>query len=370
MAEALVLSGPSMKLTELDFEYPDELVATERVFPSRTMLVAPSVPSRDSSSENPREISRDELLKLFGPGDLWVVNETRVLKRRVFTKEGLEILFIRHLNEARTEWEVLCPSSRWKPGTVQTVGSVTFELIERGRPQKLRSSVRLAEDFFEEAGELPLPPYIQKARGERHTRTEDDREYQSIWAKNGGSLAAPTASFHFDDAFTKQLEARGVEIAKVTLHVGLGTFLPVTVDNLDDHVMHAEFAEIPKETQEKIARVKSSGGRVIAVGTTVTRTLEAMALGHFAEASSGLETTSTSSSIATLRGETALLIRPGHEWKIVDVLLTNFHQPKSTLLALTAAFSSLDCVKAAYAWAIERKFRLFSYGDLSVWFRA
>lgn len=341
-----------MKLSDLDFDYPEDLVATERVRPSRTMLVR--------GTAEPREITRDEMLELFGLGDLWVVNETRVLKRRVFTKEGLEILFIRQLDTDGFEWEVLCPSSRWKQGTEQTVGAVKFQLIERGRPQKLRASIALHDDFFEEMGELPLPPYIQKARGERHTRMEDDREYQSIWAKNGGSLAAPTASFHFDDEFVADLKKRGVETATITLHVGLGTFLPVTVENLEDHVMHAEVAEISKHTQEQIARVKAAGGRVIAVGTTVTRTLEAMALDHFGK---------PDARDGALRGETSLLIKPGHQWRVVDVLLTNFHQPKSTLFALVAAFSSLEKVRAAYAWAIERKFRLFSYGDLSVWTR-
>lgn len=345
---ATCYASHEMKLTDLDFDYPEELVATERVRPSRTMLV--------NGGEEPRELTRDELIALFGPGDLWVVNETRVLKRRVFTDQNLEILFIRQLDTDGFDWEVLCPSSRWKQGTEQTAGSVSFQLTERGRPQKLRASTALHEDFFEERGELPLPPYIQKARGERHTRHEDDREYQSIWAKNGGSLAAPTASFHFDDSFVEALKARGVQTATVTLHVGLGTFLPVTVENLDDHVMHAEVAEISVATRQKIARTKEIGGRVIAVGTTVTRTLEAMAQNHFREEANG-----------ALAGETALLIRPGHKWQVVDVLLTNFHQPKSTLFALVAAFATLESVHRAYKWAIERKFRLFSYGDLSVW---
>lgn len=346
-----------MKLTELDFEYPEDLVATERVSPSRTMLVDGSEPAA-----NPREISRDELLALFGPGDLWVVNETRVLKRRVFAREGLEILFIRALNAgpdgAATDWEVLCPSSRWKNGTKLSVGEAQLELIERGRPQKLRSSIPLGEEFFESHGELPLPPYIQKARGERHTRGEDETEYQSIWAKHGGSLAAPTASFHFDEDFLEKLRARGVEIVTVTLHVGLGTFLPVTVEDLQDHVMHAEEAEVSKDAREKIASVKASGGRVIAIGTTVARTLEAMARGDFQDDASG-----------SLRGSTSLLISPGFRWNVVDVLLTNFHQPKSTLLALVAAFSTLERVKMAYRWAITHRFRLFSYGDLSVWIK-
>ncbi len=354
-----------MKLSDLDFEYPEDLVATTRAtdgtssvrtaFASRTMLVDRSVGGSEGKTA-PREISREELIELFRPGDLWVVNETRVLKRRIFTNEGLEILFIRLLNADRNEWEVLCPSSRWKQGTTQSAGEAVFDLIERGRTQKIRASLSLDDKYFETLGELPLPPYIQKARGERHSRTEDNVDYQSIWAKNGGSLAAPTASFHFDEKFLSELKVRGIAVTTVTLHVGLGTFLPVTVENLDDHVMHAEQAEVPKETREKIAQTKKDGGRIIAVGTTVTRTLEAMALGHFNETADG-----------SLKGETTLLIKPGHDWKIVDVLLTNFHQPKSTLFALVAAFASLEKTRAAYAWAIEKRFRLFSYGDLSVW---
>jgi S-adenosylmethionine:tRNA ribosyltransferase-isomerase len=350
-----------VKLSDLDFEYPEDLVAMNRasssVFASRTMLVDSAFPK-----ESPKEISRAELLELFRPGDLWVVNETKVLKRRVFTEQGLEILFIRALNRELTEWEVLCPSSRWKQGTKQIAAGgaglelTEFEIIERGRTQKVRSTQPLTDSFFKARGELPLPPYIQKARGERHAREEDASEYQSIWAKQGGSLAAPTASFHFDEKFQADLKLRGVETVAVTLHVGLGTFLPVTVEDLADHVMHAETAEIPRATREKILRVKESGGRIIAVGTTVTRTLEAMALGHFKENAEG-----------DLSGETALLIKPGHDWKIVDVLLTNFHQPKSTLFALVAAFAGLEKARSAYAWAIEKRFRLFSYGDLSVW---
>lgn len=311
-----------------------------------------------SAGTGPREISRDELLARFNPNDLWVVNETKVLKRRVFTDQGLEILFIRALNASETEWEVLCPSSRWKQGKKQSAANVEFDLIERGRTQKIRTSQPLDSAFFETSGELPLPPYIQKARGERHARAEDSHAYQSIWAKHGGSLAAPTASFHFDDAFLADLEKRGVQTATVTLHVGLGTFLPVTVDDLADHVMHAETADVPRETRDKIVATKAAGGRVIAVGTTVTRTLEALPLGHFRENADG-----------SVSGETSLLIQPGHCWQTVDVLLTNFHQPKSTLFALVAAFASLERAHAAYRWAIDKKFRLFSYGDLSVWLR-
>lgn len=339
-----------VKLSELDFVYPEELVATERATDSRIML-------QDGGS--PREISRDILLDIFKPGDLWVVNDTKVLKRRVFSEQGLEILFVRPVDSGRKLWEVLCPSSRWKQGNLQSAGGVSFELVARGRPQTLMASQALEESFFETHGEMPLPPYIQKARGERHTRASDDREYQSYWATHGGSLAAPTASLHFDSSFEAALKARGVRIARVTLHVGLGTFLPVTVEDLRDHVMHREQAEVPAETVQAMEQVCERGGRIVSVGTTVARTLESMAIGKLQKQYDG-----------SFRGETDLLIRPGFEWKMVDVLITNFHQPCSTLLALVAAFRDLATVKTAYAWAIENRFRLFSYGDMSVWFRS
>ena len=349
---------PSLAVADLDFEYPEHLVATERARgQSRIMLVAPS--------GEPAEINRRQLLSMFRPGDLLVLNNTRVLRRRIFTDQGLEILFIRPIGSERREWEVLCPSSRWKAGTEQTINdaNLRFELVARGRPQTLRANVTLSEELFERLGELPLPPYIQKARGERHMRAADSGEYQSIFARpqaqtDAGSLAAPTASFHFDQDFLGELKASGVSIAEVTLHVGLGTFLPVTVDDLRDHVMHHEWAEISAETVTAIRQTKESGGRVMALGTTVARTLESMHLGMLPK-----------TTVGGYFGETDLLIQPGHGWGVVDVLMTNFHQPRSTLLALVASFSSLERVKASYAWAIRQGFRLFSYGDFSVWLR-
>lgn len=350
------MSGLNLK--DLDFSYPEHLVATERALFSRILCNDPNL--------GPIEINRDELLSYLRAGDVWVVNETKVLRRRVFTQEGLEILFIRPLNSEKTEWEVLCPSSRWTEGTEQTAAIVTGEssghrlmrlsIVQRGRPQVVRTSEPFTEDLFDAIGELPLPPYIQKARKQRHTRWADETQYQSIWAKHGGSLAAPTASFHFDQDFEEALRVKGVELAKLTLHVGLGTFLPVSVENLADHKMHSEEVAISASTIESIAKAKARGARVIAVGTTVARALESIGLGYFQETAEG-----------GLQGSTSLLIQPGHDWRYVDILATNFHQPKSTLLALVASFSSLENVLASYQWAIEREFRLFSYGDLTIW---
>ncbi len=338
-----------MEITELDFVYPETLVATERRSPSRIMVVR-------KANETPCEIAR--LAPEFAPGDCLVINNTRVCRRRVFSQSELEILFLSPLNQEKTLWHVLCPSSRWKPGTEQILpGEVRLQLLERGRPQTVESSLALTDDYFDRHGELPLPPYIQKARKQRHNLGTDESEYQTAWAEVAGSLAAPTASLHFTQNDLEEIRSRGVDVGQITLHVGLGTFLPVTVTNLEDHVMHSEWAEIPQSVWEMIQQTKKRGGRVWAMGTTVARTLESAAHGLLKHSELGFS------------GDTQLFIRPGFEWRICDVLLTNFHQPRSTLLSLVAAFSNLNKVKSAYAWAIERQFRLFSYGDLTVWFR-
>lgn len=340
-----------MKLTDLDFSYPERLVATERLAVSRIMLV---------EKLEPRELSgTSALLEYFKPGDCLIVNDTRVLSRRVFTESGLEILFL-HSDSSLKTWQVLCPASKWKDGEEQKLpGGVSLKLSTRGRPQTVESSISLDEAYFEINGEMPLPPYIQKARGERHTRREDSHQYQTAWAEKNGSLAAPTASLHFKSGELDSLAARGVKVAKLTLHVGLGTFLPVTKENLDEHIMHGEFTEIPDTTWRLIEETKANGGRVWALGTTVTRALESVAQGKLEKDRRG----------GGFFGETDLFIRPGFEYKVVDVLMTNFHQPKSTLLALVAAFSDLETVKRCYEWAIKKEFRLFSYGDLSVWIK-
>lgn len=335
-----------MKLTDLDFEFPEELIATSPVRPSRVMWV----------DEAPEEISFEELLKRIPAGDALVVNNTQVLKRRVFADE-VEILFLKKLNDF--DWEVLFPSKKLKLGAelVLPLG-VTMTLLEKGRPQKVRLNQNLSEDYFAQVAELPLPPYIQKARDQRHTIAADESWYQTAWAKRPGSFAAPTASLHFSAQDLATLQARGVKVVEITLHVGLGTFLPVTADDLDDHDMHEEYVEISASSWALIENAKRQGAAVWSLGTTSTRSLESAALGLLAgSASEGF------------RGFTKLLIQPGYQFLVVDRLLTNFHQPQSTLLALVAGFSSLERVKACYQWAIERKFRLFSYGDLTCWTR-
>ena len=285
-----------------------------------------------------------------------VLNNTRVLKRRVFAGD-LEILFLKHLGERR--WQVLFPAKRTKIGEVIELPlGRRMTLLEKGRPQLVEMDAELDENYFSQVGELPLPPYIQKARGERHTESGDESWYQTAWAKSAGSFAAPTASLHFSLQDIESLKTKGVHVVEITLHVGLGTFLPVTTEDLNDHDMHEEFVEISGAAWTVIQTAKREGRKIWSLGTTSTRSIESAALGL-------LPVTPEQG----FSGFTKLLIQPGYKWQIVDCLLTNFHQPESTLLALVASFSDLSTVMSAYQYAIEQRFRLFSYGDLSVWIR-
>lgn len=337
-----------MLTRDLDFVYPESLIATAKSYPPRVMYVG--------ADYQPTEITFAQLLERIPAGDVLVVNDTKVVKRRVFAGD-LEILFLNPLNDL--EWQVLFPAKNLKIGDqIQLPMDVTAQLVEKGRPQKLKVSRALTEQDFEKFGELPLPPYIQKARGARHNQVEDDDWYQTRWAEKNGSLASPTASLHFRAGDIETLQQRGVIVKRLTLHVGLGTFLPLTAATLDEHPMHAETVTVPKDTWAAIESAHAHGRGVWALGTTVARSIESVARGLLRE------TTESYS------GETKLFLRPGHgEWLRVNRLLTNFHQPQSTLLALVASFHSLESVKLCYQWAIQKSFKLFSYGDFSVWMR-
>lgn len=335
-----------MLTLDLDFAYPDELVATSPRPKSRVMMV---------QNGEPEETTILQLLSRFQPEDVLVINTSKVIPARVTCASGLEILFIREIE--KNMWEVLCPARKWsKQGEVLPCGTA-ISLEKTGLPQIVSVPKDLTLSYFETYGQLPLPPYIQDKRGERDMRDADKNDYQTVWAETYGSLAAPTASLHFKNEHIERLKGRGVTVAELCLHVGLGTFLPIHVDNLLEHKMHGEWVSIPHKTIAAINDAKECGGRVWALGTTVTRSLESWAHGRLSVGEKGFE------------GVTDLFITPGFEFRAVDVLMTNFHQPKSTLLALVAAFSDLETVKKNYSWAMERQFRLFSYGDLTVWQR-
>lgn len=330
-----------MKLSDLRFDYPEELIATSPSRPTRVMLV--------DTNGQPSEITISQLIEQIPAGDVLVLNDTKVLKRRVFV-DDLEILFLEELPDGRQK--VLFPSKKYKVNDEITLpNGAKMKLLEKGLPQIVQVTPRLTEADFDKFGELPLPPYIQKARDARHNIQADESWYQTAWAVNPGSFAAPTASLHFCDTDLKALEAKGVKVLKITLHVGLGTFLPVKVEDLADHKMHAEVYEVAKAVWDQIEIAKAAQHKVWALGTTVTRTLETVAR------------------TKELSGSSEILLQEGSEFLVVDRLMTNFHQPESTLLALVSGFSSLENVKKNYAWAIERKFKLFSYGDFSVWKR-
>jgi S-adenosylmethionine:tRNA ribosyltransferase-isomerase len=337
-----------MRRSDFEYSLPAELIAQAPLAQrsaSRLLLL-------EGANGRCADHTISSLPALLAPGDLLVFNDTRVLPARLAARRAsggrVEIFLEREL--------------AGQSALVQTRASNPLrageELQTAGGPVRLRArhddlwEVELpqaAVDFFERYGAVPLPPYI--------TRTPDalDRErYQSLFARVPGAVAAPTASLHFDAALLAALEARGVERAQLTLHVGAGTFHPVRSENLDEHRMHAEWYELPAGTVAAIARTRAAGGRVIAVGTTVARALEACAVGD-GSLSAGL-------------GETSLFITPGFRFRVIDGLLTNFHLPGSTLLMLVAAFAGREAVLAAYQHAIAQRYRFFSYGDaMLIW---
>lgn len=342
-----------MNIKDLDYEYPEHLTATEPVENSRVLL---------NENATNSEVSMEDLLSHFSQGDVLVLNDTKVVKKRIFAqiypikedREPIEVLFLEKVGEK--QWEVLFPSSRLKKSqSLLLPNQIKANLIQRGRPQRIELSEDIDFDYFANYGELPLPPYIQKARGDRHNVSNDDSWYQTAWAKNEGSAAAPTASLHFKDRHIAALKDRGVNVVYLTLHVGLGTFLPIQEEDITKHPIHSEYVEVLKSEWEKIQKAKNNGCKIWALGTTVTRSLESVAQNKLDE------------NEKCYFGKTNLYIYPGYEFMIVDNLLTNFHQPRTSLLALVSAFSNLENVKSAYKYAVENSFRLFSYGDLSVW---
>ncbi|MGP4074524.1 tRNA preQ1(34) S-adenosylmethionine ribosyltransferase-isomerase QueA [Halobacillus sp. K22] len=336
-----------MDIKQYDFELPEELIAQVPLqdrSSSRLMVC-------DRGAETIEHHHFSDIERFLKPGDCLVLNDTRVLPARLFgvkedTGGKVEVLLLHQ--EAGDEWEVLVkPAKKVKLGTrlVFGDGKLTAEVTELqdhgGR--KVRFSYEgIFLEVLESLGEMPLPPYIKE-------QLPDRERYQTVYAKEEGSAAAPTAGLHFTNELLENLQASGVNIAYLTLHVGLGTFRPVSVDNVEDHDMHAEFYQVSQETADQLNQVKKQGGRIISVGTTSTRTLETIIrdYGTFQEAS----------------GWTDIFIYPPKKLKAIDGLITNFHLPKSTLIMLVSAFAGRDFVLEAYARAVKNKYRFFSFGD-------
>jgi S-adenosylmethionine:tRNA ribosyltransferase-isomerase len=321
--------------SELDYELPEGLIAQKPAAPrdsSRLMVVD----VRRGTIEH--HVFRD-LPSFLVPGDVVVLNETKVLPARLYARRPgggeTELLFLRNFRSNGDVWEAMArPSRHLRPGMRLSVGSDRLTVVELlGEGRWLVAGVDVP-GVLRRHGRMPLPPYIRAT-------PEAEEAYQTVYARNPGSAAAPTAGFHFTREVLEEVKRAGAKISRVTLHVGPGTFLPVRTERLADHRMHAEYYSVPEET----ARTVEGAHRVVAVGTTVTRALESWA-------ASG-----------TREGETDVFIRPGYAWRVVDVLLTNFHLPRSTLLAMVMAFAGKELVREAYQVAVKERYRFYSFGD-------
>jgi S-adenosylmethionine:tRNA ribosyltransferase-isomerase len=334
-----------LTLDDFDFDLPPELIAqhpaSERSA-SRLLHVA---------GETRHDRRFGELPQLITPGDLLVFNDTRVIKARLYGQKesgGKVEIMIERIADARHAVAQIRASKSPKPGN-RIVVENAFALTVTGRSGENDEFFDLelaAGDLYaltETHGHLPLPPYI-----EHDAQNDDEARYQTVYARVAGAVAAPTAGLHFDEAMLAMLRERGAEIAFLTLHVGAGTFQPVRVHDISTHRMHRERFDIPPATVEAIARTRARGGRVIAVGTTSLRALEAAA---------------QSGELTAGAAETDIFITPGYRFRVVDRLVTNFHLPKSTLLMLVSAFAGTDTMRAAYLHAVAERYRFFSYGD-------
>lgn len=335
-----------MHLTDFDYEYPPELIAQEPLAErdASRLLVMDRVAGRCDHRQ-----MRD-LPSLVSPGDLLVLNDTRVLPMRLrgTTDRGraIEVLLLADLHDPLcARWRALAKGMKrlWMGQTLRFSPTFVATIVARDDDTVIVVFDMPSADFrrqLDQCGEPPLPPYIT-----RPVRREDRARYQTVFASYDGSAAAPTAGLHFSEALLERCRARGIATAHVTLHVGLDTFQPIRVEDLAQHHMHGEYFSVPAATRAAIATTTQRGGRVIAVGTTSVRALESMA------------------ALDRSDGITQLFITPGFQFQIVDALLTNFHQPRTTLLALVSAFTGRERTLAAYRDAIAQRYRLFSYGD-------
>ena len=337
-----------MNTADFDFDLPEELIAQtplEKRDASRLLVV-----DKETGAFSDQHF--DQIIDQLQPGDALVMNNTRVLPARLYgikpeTGGHVELLLLK--NTQGDDWEVLAkPAKRLRVGAQISFGdgrltaTVVEELEHGGRIVRF-SYEGIFLEVLESLGEMPLPPYI-------HEKLADRERYQTVYAKENGSAAAPTAGLHFTEELLEQIAAKGVKLVYLTLHVGLGTFRPVSVDSLDDHEMHSEFYSLSEEAAQTLRQVKANGGRVIAVGTTSIRTLETIG-------------SKFQGQIQADSGWTNIFIKPGYDWKVVDAFSTNFHLPKSTLIMLVSAFAGRSLTLEAYEHAIAERYRFFSFGD-------
>jgi S-adenosylmethionine:tRNA ribosyltransferase-isomerase len=350
-----------MLVSDFDFELPPERIALHPVSPrdsARMMVVRPGEPLED------RRVT--DLLELLRPGDVLVVNDTRVLPaelkgERVRDEARASVSFNLHRRVDSQTWRAFArPAKRLRVLDQLELGeggALRASVTGKGETGEVTLSFALAGAELDEAikalGAMPLPPYIEAKRG---VEERDKVDYQTVYAAVDGAVAAPTAGLHFTEKLLQDLSDRGVSVERVTLHVGAGTFLPVKAEDTADHVMHAEWGEITDASVHRLLEAKARGGRIVAVGTTSLRLLETAAR--------------ATGTLAPFIGETDIFITPGFRFRAVDLLMTNFHLPRSTLFMLVSAFAGLDTMREAYAHAIANDYRFYSYGDASLLHRA
>lgn len=337
-----------MKTSDFDYGLPEELIAQTPIEPrdhSRLMVV------------NAREKTREhkhfyDVIDYLNPGDALVINETRVIPARLLgvkeeTGAAVEVLLLRRENT--TDWEALVrPGKRLKPGAVCSFGDgllkcEILDTVEEIGGRRVRFHYDgVFEELLDRLGEMPLPPYI-------HEKLQDRERYQTVYARAEGSAAAPTAGLHFTSELLQKIRDKGVTVVPVLLHVGLGTFRPVSEENVDDHVMHSEFYQVTQAAADTLNRIRQNGGRLVCVGTTSVRTIETVA--------------TEDGVIHAGSGDTAIFIKPGVKIKAVDALITNFHLPQSTLLMLVSTLMGRDFALESYREAVDERYRFFSFGD-------
>ncbi len=341
-----------MRLEDFDFYLPEELIAQTPVEPrdaSKLMLL-----NKESGEINHYFFSQIE--QLLQPGDVLVLNRTKVIPARLIgEKKGtgakIEVLLLKRIE--KDIWEVLVkPGRRLKVGQEVVFGNglltgLLLSIMENGNRLIKFQYSGLFEEILDKLGKMPLPPYIT-------TELKDQGRYQTVFARESGSAAAPTAGLHFTDELINKIRDKGVEILEILLHVGLGTFRPVKTDNIIDHQMHSEYFQLDLHTAERINLAKAEGRRVIAVGTTVVRTLESVANNCLKENKPGL---------SPEEGWTDIFIYPGYRFQIIDALITNFHFPRSTLIMLVSALAGRELILKAYETAVNERYRFFSFGD-------
>ncbi|HEM0972019.1 TPA: tRNA preQ1(34) S-adenosylmethionine ribosyltransferase-isomerase QueA [Listeria monocytogenes] len=337
-----------MKVEDFDFDLPEELIAQTPLLDrtsSRLMVL-------DKESGDIKDQHFTDIISYLNEGDALVLNDTRVLPARLHgikdeTGAHIEVLLLKQ--KEGNAWETLVkPAKRIRKGATITFGdgalkATCLEELEHGGRILEFSYEGIFYEVLEQLGEMPLPPYIKE-------QLADQDRYQTVYAKENGSAAAPTAGLHFTEDLLEQISAKGVEIIFVTLHVGLGTFRPVDVEDTTNHKMHSEFYRLTEESAERINKIKAQGGKVVAVGTTSIRTLETIASRHDGK-------------LVAESGWTEIFISPGYTFQAVDALITNFHLPKSTLIMLVSALSDRTKILVAYNHAVEEQYRFFSFGD-------